>query len=187
MNKRIKIGIDFDKVFVSYPPIIPSSLIEYLYKKRNHKLSYRIPGKIEQTIRILSHMPALRMPIKHNIVSLKKLANKNRYDIYLVSSRFSFLESRTMDWDKKHKVFKFFKKIYFNFNDEQPHLFKDKIIKSEKVENFIDDDLDLLLYLSKNNSKVNFFWVTNNGFSNLSLPKNISKIKTLEEFRIKLK
>ncbi len=183
MKKKAIIGIDFDKVFVNYPPFIPSSLIEYLYKKKNHKLSYRVPNKIEQKIRHLSHSLMLRPPIKDNIRALQEIAKDNS-NIFLVSSRFSFLKDRTQDWDKKHGISKYFKKMYFNYTDDQPHFFKDRIIKEEKIEKFIDDDLDLLIYLAQHNSKVNFYWL-HNGSSQAKLPDNIHLINTLEEFRTK--
>ncbi len=178
---RESIGFDFDKVFVNYPPFIPSFLIEYLYKRRNHNLSYRFPGKIEQKIRKLSHFPFLRPPIKENIDSLKKIYEKNDLKIYLVSSRFSFLKDRTYLWDKINNIFKYFEGIYFNFNDNQPHIFKDTIIKQEGIKKFIDDDLDLLHYLSGRNPKVKFYWINKKSKKRL-LPKNIIHIKNLAEF-----
>lgn len=92
MSKKIKIGFDFDRIFVSYPPIIPSGLIEYLYKNKKAKLSYRIPGKTEQKIRQASHSTILRPPIKSNITTLKRMFNDKKFNIFLISSRFSFLK-----------------------------------------------------------------------------------------------
>jgi hypothetical protein len=178
-----KIGIDFDKIFVDYPPIVPGSVIEFLYKKKNHDLKYRIPGLLERRIRVLSHMSILRPPIRKNIEALKKMFSENDTNIYLVSSRFSFLKKRTEDWDKKHNISKYFKKMYFNFEDIQPHIFKNQIIKKEGIKKFIDDDLDLLLFLSKENPNVKFYWVTS--ASTPSLPPNITRIGDLTEFRNK--
>jgi len=180
--KNIRIAFDFDKVFVDYPPLIPSALINYLYKKRNHNLSYRIPGPIEKRIRIFSHTHFLRHPIKENIHILSEMFDSNKYLIFLISSRFSFLRGRTEEWDKRHKISRFFKEMYFNFKDEQPHLFKDRIIKEGKIEKFIDDDLDLLFYLAERNPNVDFYWL-GNFKPNKPLPKNIMQIKTLSEIK----
>ncbi len=181
---KTKIGFDFDKIFVSYPPIIPGFLIEYLYKKKNHNLSYRIPGKVEQKIRVLSHTPIFRRPIKSNIDALKKIFDSKEFKIYLISSRFSFLKKRTDDWNHKHKLSSFFENMYFNFDDKQPHIFKKTIIKKEGIQKFVDDDLDLLRYLAKENEDVQFYWLSDNHHLT-KLPENIKKIKNLEEFRIK--
>src|SRR3989344_7477005 len=101
MNKKLGIGIDFDRIFVNYPPFVPGPIIERFYKKRNHKLSYRIPGKAEQKLRILLHTPLLRQPIKNNIDELEKIHNEEDCDTYLISSRFSFLKGKTNLWNKK--------------------------------------------------------------------------------------
>src|SRR3989344_4733179 len=140
-----KIAFDFDKVFVDYPPFVPSSIIDLLYKKRNRKLSYRIPGKLEQQIRILSHHSLLRAPMKNNIQALSEIVKDKNIETYIISSRFSFLKKRTNDWNKKNNISKYFSKLFFNYRDEQPHLFKEKILKHENIDKFIDDDLDLLI------------------------------------------
>jgi len=46
----MRIGVDFDKIFVSPPPLIPPSIIELFYKKKNGSLSYRIPGTVEKKL-----------------------------------------------------------------------------------------------------------------------------------------
>lgn len=178
--KKTKIAFDFDKVFVNYPPFVPSALINYLYKKRNHNLSYRIPGKLEQKIRVLSHSSFLRLPIKKNIEVLSNMFTKDNLEIFLISSRFSFLREKTNDWNRRNNMAQYFKKMFFNFNDEQPHLFKDRIIKQENIQKFVDDDLDLLLFLAKNNPRVKFYWIGPSKTE--TLPPNIAHIRDLKEF-----
>ncbi len=179
-----KIGFDFDKIFVNYPPFIPDFIINYFYKKHNHNLKYRFPGRLERGIRIISHASFFRPPIWANINSLKRIAEKNNIATYLVSSRFSFLKNQTKVWDNKNDIFKYFKKVFFNFSDTQPHLFKDRIVKKEKIDKFIDDDFDLLKYLAINNSNVEFYWLTSKK-SEMKLPHNIKPIANIEEFRQK--
>lgn len=177
----MRLAFDFDGIFIDKPPFIPKEILEKLHKKKSHNLSYRFPGKIEQKIRVLSHAPFFRPPIKNNIESLKRIVAKGNSKIYLVSSRFSFLKSKTELWDSVNNIFKYFEKAYFNFEDEQPHIFKDKVIKKEKLEKFVDDDLDLLLYLSPRNPEVKFYWVNRKGIKR-PLPENITHIKNLDEF-----
>lgn len=182
----IKIGFDFDKVFVDYPPFIPERLINKLYKKSSNNLSYRIPGKLEQKIRKLSHFPLFRPPIKANVKALEHIAVNSDLEIYLVSSRFNFLKKRTEDWLSRHKIKSHFKKLYFNFKDEQPHIFKSKIIEDLGIKIYVDDDLDLLKYLLKKNRSLKLYWVTKSKKG--GQPKNIHPIKTLNELNdVKLK
>ena len=186
-EKKI-IGFDFDNVLLSYPPLVPKELIDYLYKrsfssenKKNFSLMYRFPGKLEQKIRIFSHSPIFRHLIKKNTETLSSISSKN-YDIYLISSRFSFLENRTEEVLKKYKLIKYFTKTFFNFENMQPHIFKDEVIKKLNIEMFVDDDLDLLNYLAPRNPNVEFFWISNKK-NKKALPKNISHIYDLKEFK----
>ena len=93
--KKQKIGFDFDKVFVDYPPFVPTTIIDLLYKKKNGHLTYRYPGSFEKQIRILSHHHLLRSPIKINIKALAQIAKNEDVETYVISSRFSFLKKRT--------------------------------------------------------------------------------------------
>ncbi len=179
----MKIGFDFDKVFVNFPPFIPTSLVHFLYKKRTRRLSYRIPGKIEQKVRILSHHPVLRKPITKNVQILQKIAKQNNHDLYLISGRFGFLKQKTEEWIIRHNMQPLFKEIHFNFKNKQPHLEKNRVIQKTKIDTFIDDDLDLLLYLAKQNPKIQFYWVKNGErLPQKRLPKNITPIHDLLEF-----
>ena len=190
-KEKCRIGFDFDKVFVSYPPFIPSSVIEFLYRHSfslgfgdKDNLSYRFPGKLEQKIRIFSHTPILRHPIRKNLSSLERISEKIPCDLYLVSSRYSFLKDRTTRWVSKNQISRYFKGLYFNYDNLQPHIFKDRIIKKLQIGEFIDDDLDLILYLANKNPGVDFFWVSSRRIK-FPLPKNVTQIKNLREFEFK--
>lgn len=183
-----KIGFDFDKVFVNYPPLVPDIIVEKLYKKNSKNLAYRIPGSLEQKIRILSHHTYLRAPMKDNIQLLSELKKSKKYKLYLLSSRFSFLKKRTDSWIKKNNIAQYFEGLYFNYEDKQPHEFKEEIINKLKLTDYIDDDIDALLYLAKKNPDINFYWL-NPGLlkQDKILIKNlkiISSLKMLEKYLI---
>lgn len=182
----VKIGFDFDKVFVDYPPIIPSKLVTFCYRygaiplyRNTSQLSYRIPGPFEKRIRLMTHVPILRPAIPHNILALRKLSKEKGVQLYLISGRFDFLRARTEDLLHRYKLKPCFKKVYFDFENEQPHLFKLRIIKKEKIEIFVDDDFDLLKYLSTKAPGVRYFWIT----KHLTSPsKKITPISDLGDF-----
>ncbi len=180
---RKSIGFDFDKIFVDYPPLIPDFIIDKLYKKKNHKLTYRFPSYFEQQLRIASHIIFLRQPLINNINALSKISGDKNMDIYLISGRFGFLKKQTNQWLKKYRIDRFFKKTFFNFNNEQPHLFKDRVLKDLGIEKFIDDDLDLLTHLAINNPKSEFYWLSKKNLQKTTyLPKNITQINDLNQF-----
>jgi uncharacterized HAD superfamily protein len=176
----MRIGFDLDKVFIDSPPFIPSHWIEKAYKKKdNGILLYRIPSYPEQLFRKSLHYPAFRPPIKQNIAILKELA-KQKHELYLISSRYKFLEKITNDLIKRHHLDKFFTNLYFNYENQQPHLFKNEVLNTLNLDMYIDDDLSLLKHIAKNNKKTKFYWL-NRGRTQRNVPQNIVGINSLTE------
>lgn len=176
----MNIGFDLDKIFINFPPLVPSKIIDLFYKgKPNGSLKYRIPSRLEQIVRIFSHYPFFRPPITENMEYVKNLAlaNKNKY--YLISSRFSFLEKKTSALIKSYNLDKIFNAMYFNYENNQPHEFKDEVIKKLNLDMYVDDDLQLLEYLTHNNPKIKFFWL--NKKISKPLQKNLFAIKNISE------
>jgi hypothetical protein len=151
-------GFDLDGILVGRPPLTPKSIIDWLYKShQKKKLSYRFPGPLEQKIRQLTHLPGIRPPIKDNCILLKQVHKTKKYKFFLVSSRFSFLEQLTYSWLKKHQVLQVFDKIYLNSNNEQPHLFKEKIFRKLDLDAYVDDDEDMVCYLAPKFPAIKFY------------------------------
>lgn len=189
------VGFDFDKVFIDYPPLLPYSFVDFLYKgtsvfaKKNGKemlLHYRFPGRVEQKIRILSHFPIFRQPIKKNLTVLKSISSDNKNKAYLVSSRFGFLRKRTEILLDKYRIRKHFDGIYFNYKNLQPHIFKEQTIRALEIDTYIDDDLDLSLYLARRIPTLTIYWIRS-GNRDIKLPDNIIAIKDLGELKKLLK
>lgn len=169
------IGFDLDEVFVSHPPLIPSSLILKLYgEKANGKLTYRIPGTFEQYVRKISHISLLRPPLQKNIEILKEKAKKSHIECFLISSRYSFLQKETDVLLEKYKLSRIFKKVFLNYENLQPHLFKERVLKKIKIERYVDDDLPLLLFLAPKFPRIHFFWL--NKDTDYSLKTNLHAI-----------
>lgn len=176
----MNLGFDLDKVFIDYPPFIPAKIIDKIYKKEsNGVLSYRIPKKSEQIIRLFTHYSIFRPPISKNLLFIKKLRQSSRHHHFLISSRFSFLKNTTEKLISEYKLKDSFDGLYFNFDDQQPHIFKNKIIQKLKIHRYVDDDLKLLEYISNKNPKALFFWLNNK--INKKLAKNLSAITDLSE------
>jgi len=176
----MKIGFDLDKVFIDSPPLIPPGLLEKYYKKRdNGVLLYRIPAYPEQIFRKALHLPFLRPSIKENVDFLKHISKKEN-KLYLISSRYKFLEKETNRLIKKHQLAGLFDGMYFNYNNMQPHFFKDAVLKTLRLDRYIDDDLSLLKHVAKNNPQTKFFWL-NHTKEKQPLSNNIVAITKLPE------
>lgn len=176
----MRIGFDLDKIFIDYPPIVPDNLIDRLYKKKaNGVLLYRIPSKPEQILRRLSHLSILRPPIIENIAFLKSIP-KDKNQLFLISSRYKFLEKVTDNLIKKLTFDEIFEGRHFNFENKQPHVFKADVLKKLKIDKYVDDDLQLLKYVAKENPSTMFYWLTPTKSSG-KLPRNIKAIHNLSE------
>jgi hypothetical protein len=180
----MQIGFDLDRIFINTPPFIPGELISKLYKKKdNGVLLYRIPSKPEQIFRRATHLPLFRPPIEENLAFLRTIPKKNT-KLYLISSRYQFLQGATEQLVKKYKLDSIFEKLYFNYENKQPHMFKNEILKKLKLDMYIDDDLSLLQYVAKENPKTKFFWLETDEKENAlahhkSLEKNVFPISRL--------
>lgn len=155
----MNLGFDLDKIFVDYPPFIPGSLIDRLYKKKaNGVLQYRIPSKTEQVFRLMTHHPFIRPLIKENIAFIQSLHRNNKYKNFLISSRYGFLKNRTAELMKQLNFHSLFEELHFNYHNEQPHEFKEKVMKELRIDRYVDDDLPLLRYLALKQKEKHFFW-----------------------------
>ncbi|MFA6814659.1 MAG: hypothetical protein WCR60_03895, partial [Patescibacteria group bacterium] len=87
---------------------------------------------------------------------------------YLITGRFGHLQKDYLKWKEKMNADQLFVKNFMNDNDEQPHLFKERLIKELKLDVFIEDNWDIVQYLDRrlNNSKstkksTKIIWLTN--------------------------
>ena len=170
--EKTKTAFDLDGVIINKPPLIPKKLMERLFKGKNHNgLHYRFPkSKLEILIRKISHYYLFRPPIRKNIKFIKELAKNDKYELYIVSGRYSFLEKETENWLKKRGIKDLFKKVYINLNDEQPHLFKEKKLKEINPISFVDDDFLLADYLTDKIKTTKIFCLSkNNNFSSKAI------------------
>lgn len=176
----MKIGFDLDKVLIDYPPFLPDRVIDRFYKKKaNGILEYRIPNKPDQMLRSFLHLPMFRKPIQENVDFLKTIANKNN-QLYIISSRYGFLRKRTEDLMNRHGFDKIFDHMYFNYENKQPHVFKNNVLKRLNLDIYVDDDLHLLNYVAKHNPKTKFFWLYHTPSEHL-LEKNVYPITALSD------
>lgn len=165
----MKIGFDLDKIFIDYPPVVPEGVINWLYRhgvtdllypQDSAKLSYRIPKtSVERSLRKLTHVRILRPRIKENINFVRHFPhNPHPHRLYLVSGRFGFLKKTTDKLLRLYHLRDAFTSVYLNTKNEQPHKFKERMIKKLNLDLFIDDDLDLLKYLKETCPRTKLVW-----------------------------
>ncbi len=168
MKKKIKIGLDFDGV-VAYNPF---RVIRYpiTYFKRNilgiKKLSFWFPQKKwQQIFWIILHESSV-FPAR-GIDLFKEMVERGKIEAHLISARYSFLDDNLQKWLRRHNLYKYFESMNINKDNEQPHLFKEKIVEKLGVEYYIEDNWDIVNYLSQKSkvksqkSGTKIFWIYN--------------------------
>ncbi|MBI4990536.1 hypothetical protein HZB96_00400 [Candidatus Gottesmanbacteria bacterium] len=162
MSKKVlKVGLDFDGVVAYNPFRIVRAPITFL--KRNilgiRKLQFWYPRRYWQQIfwQIL-HESSI-FPAK-GVDLLEKLVKEKNVEAHLVTARYSFLDDHLYNWLDKYGLRKLFKTVNLNKKDEQPHVFKEKIIKKHNLDVFIEDNLDIVAYLH-GKGKTKIFWIYN--------------------------
>lgn len=181
---RTKVGLDLDGIIIDLPPFIPKAVIDFFYEdKKSQDLHYRIPSLFEQKIRQFTHLPFIRPPLTNNLATLKEAQKSGKYEFYLITSRFGFLQNLTYSWLKKHQAINLFTKIYLNTQNKQPHLYKEEILKKVPVKWYLEDDFKCLMYLAPRFTKIHFYYFDKKGSvvldkDNVSATHNLDTIFT---------
>lgn len=161
MKRKIRVGFDFDGVVAYNPFRVARPLVAYI--KRNvfgvKKLKFWYPQKHwQQIFWIVLHESSI-FPAK-GVDLIKSLVKDDLIEAHLITARYSFLDDHLFKWLEKHKLRRYFKTVNLNTYDEQPHLFKEKLIEKYKLDYFIEDNLDIVKHLVQKNKK-NIYWIYN--------------------------
>lgn len=158
MREKIKIAFDLDGVVARHSLggfWVKVRIIKEAVLKGAHSKKYYFPKtKLEQLAWIAINWR--RVPDKKGIDLLKSLPEK-KFRFFIISSRLKFNYPSTIKWLKKYKLLSLFEEVFLNTKDENPVYFKVEKIESEKIDFFIDDDLEVLIALCQTKAKL--FWV----------------------------
>lgn len=147
-RKIIRVGFDFDGVVAYNPLRIFRTLISST--KRNimgiRKLNFIYPqGPLQRFVWTLLHESSV-FPAK-GVDLLKESVSNGLIEAHIVTGRYSFLDNQLYTWLNRYKLKQYFRTVNLNLKDEQPHLFKERIIDKYRLEYFIEDNLDIVEYL----------------------------------------
>jgi hypothetical protein len=149
-KKPVKVGFDFDGV-VAYNPLrilrLPVMAVASLFSQKKSKEphfpypSHPVIKRLWEYAHQTSHFPS------HGFTELKELLEGD-IEGYLITGRYSFLEDELYDWLEKRNIKHLFKQIHVNMKDEQPHLFKERMLRKLKLDYYVEDNLDIVLHLN---------------------------------------
>lgn len=159
MKKQLRVGFDLDGVLLYNPlritrPIV--SIAKKLFFKKRALHFYTPKTEWEKQLWKLFHKSSIFIAL--GLDDIKQLIKDKKIKAYLVTARYSYLKDDLEKWLKKMKVDRYFSGIYYNQRDEQPHLYKERIIKKLNLDIFVEDNWDIVNYL---NSKFRIYWIYN--------------------------
>jgi len=185
-NKKLRVGFDLDGVLLYNPARIVRPIIVFLkkifLKKEADKFHYP-KTRLQKFVWLLFHKVVFGPALGYD--QLKQMLKTKKIKAYIITGRNESLEDDFNRWIKKLDAKKYFSGCYFNNNNEQPYLFKERMISKLKLDLYIEDNWDIVSYL---NSKAKVYWIYNildrgkkypNKFP--SLNSVITKIKKLTE------
>ena len=160
-KKIIKIGVDFDGVVAYNPFRVIRAPITFVKRKllRRKKLAFMIPQSWWQKLAwSILHQSSV-FPAK-GVEQLRELATNPEVELYLITARYNFLNPGLHKWLDDRNLTSIFKNILTNNDNSQPHRFKEKAIKNLKLDYFVEDNLDVVIYLEKV-AGVRVLWIYN--------------------------
>lgn len=160
-HKPVRVGIDFDGVLAYNPFRIARAPVTYV--KRHllgvRKTKFYIPKTgLEKFIWAVLHESSIFPARGMNL--LKKSIQEKRIEAHLVTARFAFLQPALDRWLTRHQAAQIFTSITMNEYDEQPHMYKARIVAERKFDYFIEDNFDIVSHIAPK-SQTRILWIYN--------------------------
>jgi len=182
----LRVGFDMDGVLLYNParivrPII-SSIKQIFLKKKGLRFYYPKKGYEKLFWRLVHKSSIYNAP---GISEISELVKAGKIEAYLITARYNFLGPSVTKWIKKNKLEKTFTQVIYNSQDEQPHEFKERMIKKLGIDIYIEDNFDIVNHLAKT-TQIKIFWIYNIFDRGIAFPQKfpylISAIKEVKKW-----
>lgn len=183
MKKKIlRVGFDLDGVILYNPVRVGRPFAKWLKMKfrPERKKNFYIPhSKHEQLLWRILHASSLFVAPGYE--EIKQLSSNHTIEVYLITARFSFMKRDFEYWKRKMRAEECFKECFYNAQNLQPHRHKEQLIKSLKLDVFVDDNYDIVEQLTENtNAKI--LWITNVLDRKIPYPYKFANLKEAVHF-----
>jgi len=168
-QSTLKIGFDLDGVLLYNPVRSIRPMIVFIKKyllKRDLDKFYYPKSRFEQFLWFFLHKTSV-WPAP-GIGELKKAVKEKRIKAYIISARYESLKKDFEKWIEIIDPKKQFSGYYFNDKNDQPYIFKEKMIKKLNLDIYVEDNWDIVRYLNSNSllrqgfgGQVKIYWIYN--------------------------
>jgi hypothetical protein len=162
MQKKVIIGLDFDGVVAYNPARLARFPISFI--KRHifgvQKVQFFVPKTaLQRSLWALGHETSM-FPSRGASL-LRELTRSGQVEAHLVTARFGYLEKGLLAFLKRWDLLDCFTSITVNTKEEQPHKFKERMIRLHKFSYYVEDNWDIVSYLSDQHTSAEVHWIYN--------------------------
>jgi hypothetical protein len=177
-TQPLKVGFDLDGVLLYNParimrPIVVAIKRVFIKKRTKTFLVPKTP--LQKFIWEIFHLSSLFLA--PGFWEIKRLVDEGKIEAYLITARYSFLEKSVKRFMVRVQGDDIFSKWYYNANDEQPHYYKDTLIRKLNLDVFVEDNYDIVSYLNQKNDHLRVYWITNILDSRIEYPHKCNHLK----------
>lgn len=115
--------------------------------------------------------------ITSGFTDARTLAQEKKIDLYIITARYSFLTGGFEKFVTSVQGNTYLSGWYSNKKDEQPHLFKERMIRQFDIDIFVEDNYDIVTHLSKKFPDKKIMWICNVLDSNIDHPFKFRSLK----------
>lgn len=184
----LRVGFDFDGVILYNPARVLRPFLSYLrgqkVKNGEEKLVFYHPEEpLKQAFWWLAHQSSL-FPAK-GLQDIYDLGKSGKLESHIVTGRSSFLKPDFERRLRAIKADKHMKSWHISASNEQPHEFKERMIKQLKLDCYVEDNWNIARYLAER-TNARIFWISNAADFHFDFPDKylhlhqvVAKIKEL--------
>lgn len=176
-RQPVPVGFDLDGVLFFNPLRVVRRPIE-LFKKyilRKDTMSFYIPKtKIEQLMWKVVHMSSLT-PAK-GWETIRELKELGIIEPYLITARFECLKNDFRRCKNRIKADEYFAGTFHNEKNEQPHLFKERMVRELGIKYFVEDNWNIVDHLTKS-TDAKVLWISNIADQDIQFKERFSDLE----------
>lgn len=162
MARSLKVGFDLDGVILYNPARIIRPLMASFKKLvlKKKKLRFYVPKtNWEKQLWHLFHKSSLFLaPGFHRI---EEMVKAKKIEAYIITARYNFLKDDFHTWVQKMGAHTYCVAYHHNESDNQPHLYKEEMVRRYDLDVFVEDNLDIVLHLKKTFPEKEIIWIYN--------------------------
>lgn len=161
-KKPLRVGFDLDGVILYNPARIVRpvfALFRYLFIKKKKTAFYIPKSKLEKLMWLIVHKSSLFLA--PGVKDLQSLIETGKIEAYIITGRYDSLKNDFDKWMEKIEAKKYFAGYFHNSKEEQPYIFKKRMIVKYKLDVFVEDNWDIIQLLNNDTAKTKILWICN--------------------------